>query len=567
MEEHTSHNKHEHEEHEHNKHEHEDDKIHHAHHLGKTKTKPNLWKGVSIVLGVLVIFLIFGKSDTQPDNSPKEQLIIEEYSDFQCSYCKRVVPTVKQLEELYGDKIRFEYKHFPLGFHKDAQKASEASECARDQDKFWEYHDKLFANQQVLDISSLKKYAKELGLDSITFDSCLDNGDKAELVKSQMLEGQSKGVTGTPAFIINGELISGAQPIESFIPIIEKALGEKSDGLDKLYGDEPEVELIIITEKDCADCDTTQIVEVTRKLFPRLAMEEIDVNSVGGKKLVRTYNLEKIPSYLFNSNIINTKEFKQNNDIQGSFEKTGEGYKLKDEVTGAVTFIDPVKRAAYEARLAEEEKLAKERLGMKGDKPQIDFFVMSYCPYGNQAEEAIEKVYQELKDKAVFQPRYVIYSNYRGGGPKYCLDKESKYCSMHGIQELNQNIRERCVYEDMGTKEFFEFTLAMNKKCNAQNADGCWEGVAKELGLDTEKIAKCERERGIEFAKGDKELNDLLKVQGSPTLFIDGQAYNGARTPEGYLSALCAAFDKKPSECDGTPEPVMQEAVPAGGCG
>jgi hypothetical protein len=107
------------------------------------------------------------------------------------------------------------------------------------------------------------------------------------------------------------------------------------------------------------------------------------------------------------------------------------------------------------------------------------------------AEELIEKVYEKLGDNAFFNPHYVIYSNY--GGAANCIDSEQKYCSMHGLQEVNQDVREICVNNYFGISKWFDFAIAMNSKCSAQNADSCWENVAKDLGLDTAKISDCEK--------------------------------------------------------------------------
>ncbi|MBW2991139.1 DsbA family protein, partial [Candidatus Woesearchaeota archaeon] len=199
------------------------------------------------------------------------------------------------------------------------------------------------------------------------------------------------------------------------------------------------------------------------------------------------------------------------------------------------------------------------------NKPQIDFFVMSYCPFGNQAEEGIAPVYELLKDKAIFNPKYVIYSNYGGGGPTFCLDDEDQLCSMHGIVELNQNIREACVGKHIGMDEWFEFALEMNEKATSKNADEKWEGVAESLGLDVDVIKTCFEEEGEALMAADKELGDTLGVRGSPTVFIDGESYNGGRTPEAYKQSLCAAFDDAPSECDTVLEGDV-EAPAQGSC-
>jgi protein-disulfide isomerase len=154
----------------------------------------------------------------------KVEMVI--YSDFQCPYCSRVVPTIKQIEEEYKDSVRIVFRNFPLSFHDMAQKAAEAGECANVQGKFWEMHDMIYSNQNALRVADLKSYAQKLGLDQAEFDSCLDNSDMKAEVERDFQSGASAGVQGTPAFIINGEHISGALPFEKFKEIIDKKLAE-----------------------------------------------------------------------------------------------------------------------------------------------------------------------------------------------------------------------------------------------------------------------------------------------------------------------------------------------------
>jgi protein-disulfide isomerase len=123
--------------------------------------------------------------------------------------------------------VRVVFRDMPLAMHKDAQGAAEAANCASDQDKFWEYHDKLFENQRALDVNSLKQYAIDLQLDTAQFDTCLDSGKHTEDVKKDALEAQSLGVSGTPAFFVNGRFLNGAQPFEAFERIINEELALK----------------------------------------------------------------------------------------------------------------------------------------------------------------------------------------------------------------------------------------------------------------------------------------------------------------------------------------------------
>ena len=123
-------------------------------------------------------------------------------------------------------KAKFVFRDYPLEFHPEAQKAAEASECAHEQGKFWEYHDKIFENQQSLSVANEKQWAKDLGLDSAKFDNCLDSGKYAEEVKKDAAEGSAAGVSGTPGFFVNNQIISGAVPFEVFKQAIEAELAK-----------------------------------------------------------------------------------------------------------------------------------------------------------------------------------------------------------------------------------------------------------------------------------------------------------------------------------------------------
>jgi len=157
------------------------------------------------------------------ENAP---VTLVEYSDFECSFCARVKPTLDQVLEDYDGQVRLIYRHFPLSFHTNAQKSGEASECAGEQGKFWEMHDKLFENQSSLSVDNYKKWAGELGLNATTFNDCLDTGKYATKVSDGLTEGSAYGVQGTPATFVNGTLVSGAQPYSSFAAAIDAALAD-----------------------------------------------------------------------------------------------------------------------------------------------------------------------------------------------------------------------------------------------------------------------------------------------------------------------------------------------------
>ena len=157
-----------------------------------------------------------------PQNAP---ITIVEFSDFQCSYCKRVLPVLTQVMERYPTQVKLAFRDFPIqNIHPHAQKAAEAAHCAAEQGKFWEYHDLLFEKQEAIPSVNHLDYAKTLGLEVERFQACIDGRRYKEKVEHNYADGVKAGVSGTPAFFINGRLLSGAQPLEAFKTVIDEEL-------------------------------------------------------------------------------------------------------------------------------------------------------------------------------------------------------------------------------------------------------------------------------------------------------------------------------------------------------
>ena len=168
----------------------------------------------------------------KPIKGPADaKVTIVEYSDFQCPFCARGYQTIEnQVLKDYGDKVRFIYKNFPLPMHPWAESAAIATECALQQKPaaFWKLYNYYFSNQREITPQNLKDKSLEVlkddGMDAAKFGDCLDNKKTLNLVKEDQKEGQSVGINGTPAFIINGRLISGAQPYDNFKAVIDDEL-------------------------------------------------------------------------------------------------------------------------------------------------------------------------------------------------------------------------------------------------------------------------------------------------------------------------------------------------------
>jgi len=252
----------------------------------------------------------------------------------------------------------------------------------------------------------------------------------------------------------------------------------------------------------------------------------------------------------------------------------------------------------------------------KSAKPEVKFFVMSFCPYGNQAETGIEPVYQLLKDKVSWQPRYIVSQITQTSidqcktscagkvgneaAKKQCQDaitagqvknmdadtcvktyfpyktadeciaktcstlKVNSWESLHGVQELHQDVREICAYNLGNIANWWKFITAVNTNCTASNADTCWAEQAKSAGLDTNKISTCENSQKTALLVKENTESTKYQAQSSPTVYINETLYNGGRSPEDYKKAICASFENPPAECSQTLG--AESTTTSGGC-
>jgi hypothetical protein len=182
----------------------------------------------------------------------------------------------------------------------------------------------------------------------------------------------------------------------------------------------------------------------------------------------------------------------------------------------------------------------------KTDKPTVQLFVMAFCPYGIQAENAMKPVVDLLGNKTDIQVRFI--ANVGGTTPDTIQ-------SLHGAPEAQEDLRQVCIMKYYSQKTYWNYLMDINANCsgsysNAATYDTCWKNAATKLGIDVSKIDTCSKgTEGVNLLKADADLSSANGVSGSPTLIINGATYNGARTPDGYKEGICAAFTTSPTEC------------------
>jgi protein-disulfide isomerase len=165
-------------------------------------------------------FPLEGAPRLGPENAPVR---LVEFADYQCPYCAKVNPHIAKLREEFGDKVSVYFKDLPLQMHANARKAAEAARCAGDQNKFWEFHDQLFRSAQ-LEVPQLKQQARDMKLDGDKFDKCLDEGTQASAVQKDLTDAQALGLSGTPAFFLNGQYFSGAVDYNTIRDMVNQQL-------------------------------------------------------------------------------------------------------------------------------------------------------------------------------------------------------------------------------------------------------------------------------------------------------------------------------------------------------
>ncbi len=173
----------------------------------------------------------------------------------------------------------------------------------------------------------------------------------------------------------------------------------------------------------------------------------------------------------------------------------------------------------------------------KSDKPEVDLYVMSYCPYGNIAEEAMKPVVDLLGDKFDINIHYIVSIS------------GDTISSLHGTEEANQDMREACIQRDYSTGVFWDFINYTNNECTLDDIATCWEEAADAVGIDKDSVKECFESEGMSLMQADNALTQENGISGSPTLMINGVRVSVARTPDSYKQAICDAFNTAPEEC------------------
>jgi hypothetical protein len=207
--------------------------------------------------------------------------------------------------------------------------------------------------------------------------------------------------------------------------------------------------------------------------------------------------------------------------------------------------------------VTEPTEPAEETVYTKSDTPAVDLYIMSFCPYGLQAVDVFDEPIKQLGEKIDFKLGYVVYSDFaKNSGQSWedmCWTEDEKYCSLHGIEELKEDVRQMCIQRDQKDKlwAYMDLLVADYQAGNVStsNIETMWKTYATTVGVDINAVEACVENDALTLLAEQKELNDTYGIRGSPTAIINETQYSGARTASAFQTSVCSAFNTSPEEC------------------
>jgi hypothetical protein len=341
------------------------------------------------------------------------------------------------------------------------------------------------------------------------------------------------GLEATPSFLFNDAVTKEA--IYSQIAPYFTKVGDYYEIMPiwiqrVIDPDESDVEITLVTESLAPSESETTVLFSVYQTVKNAVLTIHTADSAEGSQILSTYSIDA-PSFILPEGSIDSEINGNINSLLGELQGTVQGCS-KVSSTSELSTQD----GSDIISITSEETDAYS----KSDEPKLEFFVMSFCPYGNQAEDVLKPVYDLLSDYALIEPHYI-----QSPDPS----SEDGYSALHGAQELHQHVRELCVWKYYDQDTWWDFVMDVNANSNSQNADSTWEQSATDNGIDVEIIRECEENEKEDLLDADIALTTLYGVTGSPTFIINGDRYSGSRTANAVKEALCCSFNDVPDEC------------------
>ncbi len=371
-----------------------------------------------------------------------------------------------------------------------------------------------------------KECADSTGMPVEKIRECYEGGEGKELLKASFKKAQAKRASGSPTIYIGGQLYRGGRTEKAFTRAICNAYSKDKP---KLCGDIPppvKVPITVLSDARCKDCRTDVIEQQMKSLFPGGVIKMVDFATDEGQKMYKEYKLKKLPVILFGKEVEKAENYnRMQRSLQpmgdllvharwGRFDPTKEicDNQKDDTGTGKVDCQDPECRHSLDCR--------------KEEKNKLELFVMSMCPYGTKALDAMKEVLDNFKQDIKFEVHFI--ADQEGDGFK----------ALHGQPEVDENIRELCAIKYYKKNyKYMDYIWCRDKKIRDKNWQACTGG---KTGIDTKLIAKCfNGSEGKRLLRVDIKVAAGLGVSASPTWFTNGKHKFSGIDPERIKSNFC----------------------------
>ena len=521
--------------------------------------KKTLKMGVYVIGAILsLIIAVFALKSFMPlipsGGGVSEKVKLDFYVMSQCPYGTQVEDAIAPVLEKMGDNIDFNLYFIanenPDGsftsLHGQPEVDGNVVQLCSIEYEPEKYMDMILCmNKDARSIpGNWESCAKDAGLDVESIKTCYEGDEGKQLLSESIKNTQVVGATGSPTIYLNDERYQGGRSENDFLRALCNAFEDEKPSACSEVPEPTEVNLIVLSDERCKECDVSRVVGQLESLFPGLKVEYKDYMDADGKKLFEETGVEFLPALLFDESVEQGEGYSnvqrylfpagdyKSLSIGSSFDPkkeicdTGED----DDGDGLVDCDDPD---------CEGEFLCME----KKEVPEVELFVMSHCPYGTQTEKGIIPVVELLGDKVDFEVKFCGYA-------------------MHGEKELDEQTLQYCVQKEQNDK-FLPYLRCFLKE---GNTDEC----KTEVELDEDMLDACIQSTDEEFKITElfndestwssgryplfnihKEENDKYGVRGSPSLALNGvKVESFARDPASLLDTVCIGFEDKPAECD-----------------
>lgn len=580
-------------------------------HIKKRKQKLNIWLIISIVfISLFAIQLLWapfpspiikGNFIKPYEDASKETVSLDLYVMSQCPYGISAEAELDKVLTQMGDYVDYNIDFIGMvqsdgsfsSLHGEKEIQGDMIQlCVKEH-----YPEKLLdfilcMNEDVQSIpDNWEQCSKELGLDIEKLRQCYEGEEGKSLLNDSFRRAAQAGASGSPTIVIGNEVIVGLRTADEMMKKICNALETKPDACNDLpecfrnsdcneeegmvgicenpgteeakciYKEPETVNMIVLNDERCEECsDIQQLVDSLKDIFIDVNLTEYDYSSEEGKELYESTGITYLPAILFDDTVSSSEGF---SNVQAFLDTAGDYYSLRIGANFDPTKeicdnnIDDNGNGLIDCDDADCEN--SPQCMEKKEVPEVDLYVMSYCPYGAMAEKGIIPVVELLGDKIDFELKFVDYA-------------------MHGKKEIDENLVEYCIQKEEPEK-FIEYLRCFLDKGTEEGSIECRE----EVGIDEDLLNQCleetEEEYGIYEAYEDKSTwlsgvypifpiykdeCDKYGISGSPGLVINNVTIpQFGRSQAAFLSLICSAFEEPPAECD----EELSNVTPAPGFG